>query len=342
MNTAAKFSAKDEQKNLWQKLKSAVPPGTEILEWHTVADILDNNAPEWSYEVRSVNQIGDAAVVVAALTIALVTREGVGTGDANSETGIKAAEHEALKHAAVKFGIGRELYKQESERLEREIAESNYGGVPFPENHVARSQFDLVTPKQIGMMRALARELGIDLEEECNRIWTGSKTDELSKKAGSSFIQHLQDLKKSKDAPTAASSPQKPATAAPVPAASNVSNFPQNSEQFSPEEKKQIENWRSRIAQMVGKVGINPVTWLAEYDTHNRTFAAKKKTFEAAMKKASERQFEHIGKGLTEQGWNQAQIDAEFAKYGIRGGLPNATPEQIDRMWTAFKRERVI
>jgi hypothetical protein len=52
---------------------------------------------------------------------------------------------------------------------------------------------DLVTPKQLGMIRALAREAGVDPEEECQSVLR-CKTDELSKRAASSFIDHLKGL----------------------------------------------------------------------------------------------------------------------------------------------------
>jgi hypothetical protein len=52
---------------------------------------------------------------------------------------------------------------------------------------------DLVTPKQLGMIRALAREAGVDVEEECQSVLR-CKTDELSKRAASSFIDHLKGL----------------------------------------------------------------------------------------------------------------------------------------------------
>ena len=74
---------------------------------------------------------------------------------------------------------------------------SNGGG--FPQNPVARSLSDLVTAKQLGMIRAMAREIGVDPDEECNGAMQ-CKTDELSKKAASAFIQHLQDMQKSQDA----------------------------------------------------------------------------------------------------------------------------------------------
>jgi hypothetical protein len=162
----------------------------EYVEWHTVADILDRVVPNWSHSVRSVTQIGDMVAVTAAITIDGVTREGVGTGTAESEMGIKKAEHDALKRAAVKFGIARELYQRESEVIEKE------GTAPqseFPRDPLAKSMADLVTPKQLGMIRALAREAGVDVEEECQSVLR-CKTDELSKRAASSFIDHLKGL----------------------------------------------------------------------------------------------------------------------------------------------------
>ena len=161
----------------------------EYVEWHTVADLLDRVAPTWSHSVRGIVQIGDMVAVTAAITIDNVTREGVGTGTADNETGIKKAEHDALKRAAIKFGIARELYQRESEVIEQT------GSVPqseFPRDPLAKSMSDLVTPKQLGMIRALAREAGVDTEEECQAVLR-CRTEELSKKAASSFIDHLKN-----------------------------------------------------------------------------------------------------------------------------------------------------
>jgi hypothetical protein len=162
----------------------------EYVEWHAVADILDRVAPTWQHAVRNVTQIGEMVAVTAAITIDGVTREGVGTGTAESEMGIKKAEHDALKRAAVKFGIARELYQRESEVIEKEGAATP---AEFPRDPLAKSMADLVTPKQLGMIRALAREAGVDVEEECQNVLR-CKTDELSKRAASSFIDHLKGL----------------------------------------------------------------------------------------------------------------------------------------------------
>src|SRR5687767_1010051 len=171
----------------------------DYVEWHTVADILDEVAPNWAHTVKDIRQIGDLMIVTVAISIDGVTREGVGTGLAQSEMGIKKAEHDALKRAAVKFGIARELYKKESEVIEREgSVASNDNGDDFPSDPIARSLGDLVTARQLGMIRAIARELHIDADEECNAVMRCS-TDELTKRAASSLIQHLQEKQRSSD-----------------------------------------------------------------------------------------------------------------------------------------------
>jgi len=171
----------------------------DYVEWHTVADILDDAAPNWSHTVKDIRQIGDLMTVTVAITIDGVTREGIGTGNANNEMGIKKAEHDALKRAAVKFGIARDLYRKESDVIERGGAAQNDDD-GFPTEPVARSLGDLVTAKQLGMIKAIARELGVDPNEECQSVMH-CNTDELSKKAASALIQHLQDLQKQSDSP---------------------------------------------------------------------------------------------------------------------------------------------
>jgi len=168
----------------------------DYVEWHTVADILDDAAPHWTHTVKNIEQIGDIMTVTVAITIDGVTREGIGTGNAHNEMGIKKAEHDALKRAAVKFGIARDLYKKESDVIERggSLGSRDYDG-GFPSQPIAKNLGELVTAKQLGMIRALARELRIDADEECNAVMS-CRTDELSKPAASSFIRHLQEMQR--------------------------------------------------------------------------------------------------------------------------------------------------
>lgn len=169
----------------------------EYVEWHTVADILDEHAPNWVHSVKDIRSIGEIITVTVAITIDGITREGIGTGKAISEMGIKKAEHDALKRAAVKFGIARELYKKEFDLVEQVDVPPNTEQRPFVDA-VARSLGDMVTAKQLGMIRAIAREGGIDAENECSHLLK-CRVDELSKRGASDLIEHLQVLNRNVD-----------------------------------------------------------------------------------------------------------------------------------------------
>src|SRR5829696_3945242 len=114
------------------------------VEWHAVADLLDRICIEWSHQVNQIKQIGDFVAVTAAITIQGVTRQGVGTGSAYDEKGIKKAEHDALKRAAVKFGIARELYRKEEETApQKNVMGANGTYQPFPREPIAKTMADL-------------------------------------------------------------------------------------------------------------------------------------------------------------------------------------------------------
>lgn len=165
----------------------------DYVEWHTVADILDETAPSWAHTVKNISAIGEIITVTVAITIDGVTREGIGTGRAISETGIKKAEHDALKRAAVKFGIARELYKREFDLIDQDDrpieANAAKGDV------VARMIGDMITSKQLGMIRAISRESNIDAAGECSAKM-GCSIEELSKRGASDLIEHLQNKRR--------------------------------------------------------------------------------------------------------------------------------------------------
>ena len=162
----------------------------DYVEWHTVADLLDRLVPDWSHAVHGVVQIGDFVAVTAAITICGVTREGVGTGPADSETGIKKAEHDALKRAAVKFGIARDLYRDEEKGGE---SAGQPGGTQFPRlsNPIARTINELISPKQINLIKRLAAEAQLDPEEICQEMYHAG-VGEISRRAASALIERLQ------------------------------------------------------------------------------------------------------------------------------------------------------
>ncbi len=165
----------------------------EYVEWHTVADILDETAPNWGHTVKDIRAIGEIITVTVAITIDGVTREGLGTGKMFSETGIKKAEHDALKRAAVKFGIARELYKKEFDSIEQIEEPQAVEPRPVITDPIAKSLGDMVTAKQLGMIRAIGRESKIDVDAECATVMHCA-IEELSKRAASDLIAHLQKI----------------------------------------------------------------------------------------------------------------------------------------------------
>lgn len=87
------------------------------LPWYQAVRYLDNYAPGWRHEIRSVNQIGDKLVMTVRIVIpcaegevwreasALEPIQGNGFGDAATN-----AESAALRRAAAKFGLALYLY----------------------------------------------------------------------------------------------------------------------------------------------------------------------------------------------------------------------------------------
>ena len=162
----------------------------DYIEWHTVADILDETAPNWNHEIRDIRPIGDVITVTVAITIDGVTREGIGTGNAQTEMGIKKAEHDALKCAAVKFGIARELYKREFEgAVEEKVQQA--AAVEMPSEAIAQTLGDMITSKQLSMIRGLGRERSVDVDAECRSLMDCG-ISQLNRRAASALISHLQ------------------------------------------------------------------------------------------------------------------------------------------------------
>jgi len=165
----------------------------DYVEWHTVADLLDRLAPDWSHAVRSIVQIGDFVAVTAAITINSVTREGVGTGPADSETGIKKAEHDALKRAAVKFGVARDLYRDEDGSNDSSRRMGNNTPTAPPRDPIAKTLADLISPKQLALINRLAKTLKLDPESTCQEMYQAN-LNEISRKAASALIERLNTM----------------------------------------------------------------------------------------------------------------------------------------------------
>lgn len=151
----------------------------DYIDWHTAAGILDEVCPDWSHEVRDVAVIGDLVAVTAAITIRGVTRCGIGVDSALDERGIKGAEHDALKRAAVKFGLARSLYRKTAKKAP--AAKPGKGG-------------DAVTDKQLSAIYAIAKAKQLDAQLESLALFQ-CEPEQLSRDAASALIDHLRNVR---------------------------------------------------------------------------------------------------------------------------------------------------
>jgi hypothetical protein len=185
---------------------SAIAEPLAIAEAQDIINILDRIAPNWSYAVKNMTQMGNFVTVTTAIKINGISREGIGFATVFGQKEILKAEARALKQAALKFGFVREALEKEAERsADNTIVENMEASTPptaepisetgFPTNPLAQTLGDQITSKQRGMIFALARELDVDAVEVCDDLMR-CHISELSKRAASALIEHLQTMGK--------------------------------------------------------------------------------------------------------------------------------------------------
>jgi hypothetical protein len=163
---------------------------------------IDEQTGEMEIKVEGVQgpQCADVAKIVTELTGAPEHEENTnefyartnvnGTGSADSETGIKKAEHDALKRAAVKFGVARDLYRDEDGTNESSKRTGNYAQAAPPRDPIARNLASLITPSQLALINKLAKRLKLDPEVACQEMYKAN-LNEISRRAASALIEHL-------------------------------------------------------------------------------------------------------------------------------------------------------
>lgn len=142
-------------------------------------------SPNWSHAIHEIVQIGEFVVATASIRIKGATREGVGTGSASSESGIKRAERDALRRAAFRFSVVRERFRDaEADDVFREDDER-----PFDPQ--AKTKGDLISPTQLSQIKSLAKRVRLDPEVLCQdgyKIGLG----EISRRAAAALIEYLE------------------------------------------------------------------------------------------------------------------------------------------------------
>jgi hypothetical protein len=178
-------------KEVQDSAESSLIKDIETAHWQTIAAILDRFAPSWSHSIGQIAHVGDFVVVIAGITIDNIRREGIGTGIPNGEVGLYKAEQEALKRAASKFSIVRNLFQQEAIS-----ANNGFGFAPklqdLPKDPVAKSMAELITPTQLATLNKVI-DSSTSIESEFYKI-IKCKPEELSKKAAFILIDHLRSF----------------------------------------------------------------------------------------------------------------------------------------------------
>jgi hypothetical protein len=171
----------------------------KYIEWSTAADILDRVCPWWTYEAVEFKEVAGLFICRVRITVydengTGVFREGIGTDETSKgEMGAKGAESDALKRAATKFGIGRELYDKETNthfaRSGQQQQRSHGGGNAFS-GAAQGAPTRPVSDKQLQMIYNLGRDKGVNPDE---MALTGYKKtpDKLTSKEASAFITDL-------------------------------------------------------------------------------------------------------------------------------------------------------
>ena len=161
-----------------------------------------------------VNRLGDRWVVAPAISRnrtanCEVWRDQAGSWRCScSEFGVRISvdadfrcEHIlAVKHAdrsregeLAPAGMTLSMVPASAPAVEVRELEAVGGGKLFTGDPCARIFGELITPRQLGMIRRLARECGVNAEDRCRQL-LGCAPGDLSKSAASALIEHLAAL----------------------------------------------------------------------------------------------------------------------------------------------------
>ena len=118
----------------------------------------------------------------------------------------KGAASDALKKCASLLGIALDLYDSDSNVHGGSGHGGNGDSAGAAFDPKPKTLGDLVTPKQLWMIRNMARETGVDIETECKTQFN-CELEEISKRAASMLIEQLKKYSEGQAAATAPANP---------------------------------------------------------------------------------------------------------------------------------------
>ena len=196
--------------SLMQKPAEAAPvataqPAQPLTPEELEMELLTPSDRENDKRAKGIVSLGNVTQIEEGFTVTMpgfkdqqqsfvVCRDGAGTPCCNcSEFDQQHNQNEDDSYRCVHMMAVRYFLQQPAPAEQPARAPEQPKQPGMPRDPLAKSMADLVTPKQIGMMKALAREAGVNHETECQNVLRCTP-EELSKKGASSFIDHLKNL----------------------------------------------------------------------------------------------------------------------------------------------------
>jgi hypothetical protein len=159
-----------------------------------IMEALDHVAPKWGHRINQVRRTAHRTLsVTVTLTVGGVARQGTGEGSAAGDIGLRRAEAEAMKRAALKFKRVAEAVTTNTPDPPSPGEAGTKKPLPFkfrgsPESKTIRN---MMTPTQRRTLESIAARSNSTAEEECQAIFRCTLNN-ISKRAATALITFLE------------------------------------------------------------------------------------------------------------------------------------------------------
>ena len=194
-----------DPKTMLDQLSEAFPPNAikkrqgggnqmfDYVETETVIRRLNATVKVWDFRITEIKVIDQLLVVWGEMTIpGLGTRAGTGVQKlAGGEDMWKGAASDCLKKCATLFNVGIDLYGPDLEA--GEVPNLPPRARTTTQNAIPAESGDGITDKQMGMIRALAEQKGVD-PQTVRSMHNKPSAKDLTRQEASALITRLQEL----------------------------------------------------------------------------------------------------------------------------------------------------
>lgn len=189
----------------------------DYINVYDYKDLLDHRVGKWEARIVDWKQVSESITCVVRITVhgtdGSLAQDGTGmemlVGNSYGDP-FSNAYAQAFRRACEGHGLSRELWRVDRDEapqqrmvpapapLSADRHQPQQGDVQTTAvvqglDPVAKTLSDMVTTKQLGMIRAIARERELDADAECTSMMR-CRVSELNRRAASQLIDHLQTM----------------------------------------------------------------------------------------------------------------------------------------------------